>query len=179
MTRGASDVDTTQGGAAETGSAFPVQISRRLLITLGSSLIPLAFDAAFLQQLWRMQPARNTLMWEVPGIVVMISWGTFAAICCMLAGVAIGIPAAFLEAIRYRYGSRDKGGTSEIIMIAVPWLITFAAADLIGARWLFPPVAGPLIVVNTLGARAIPSGLAALVRLWSPLVVEDGTERTL
>ena len=166
-------------GAATTSSAFPVRINKRVLIILVSSLVPLGFDGVFLQHLWRLQPANNTLLWEVPGIMVAISWGTFAAICCMLLGILIGIPAAFLEAIRYRYGSRDKGGPSEIIAIAVPWLLTFAVGDLIGSRWFFPPLAGPLIVVNTLAARAIPWGLAALVRLWSPLIVEDETGKRL
>ena len=178
MKKGVTNLATMERGADASesvakNSAYPIRISKRVLIILASSLVPLGFDAVFLQQLWRLRPVSNTMLWEVPGIMVVFSWGTFAVICGVLIGILIGLPAAFFEAIRYRYGALEQGGASEVIMVAVPWLITFAAAELIGARWFFPPVAGPLIVVNTLAARAIPSSLAALVSLWSPLVVED------
>jgi len=69
------NVATTERGAVTAGAAalgpdFPIRISKRVLIILGSSLVPLGFDAVFLQQLWRLQPASNTLVWEVPGIMV-------------------------------------------------------------------------------------------------------------
>lgn len=150
------------------------RLRRRTVITLASAMIPLAFDAAFVHALQRVRPENETLFINIPGLIIGISWGLLAVLICMCLGMLIGLPVALVEAMRYRPGRRQKlGATSELVVTIVPWMIAFLFAFFLGISYVFPPVGGPLLMMNTLLARVVPSVLGALVRLWQPIIVEE------